>query len=190
MISYPVYENILKRRSIRNFTEKAVEHEKIEMLLKAAMAAPSACNLQPWAFIVVDEPILLDSLKNATGQGKYNAPLAIIVCGVYSHIPWEGEDWIFDCGAATQNMLLEATELGLGSVCVGSFDADDIRDIFDIPNDIRPVCIIEFGYPNYERKPLTWYTEEAVYWQKFDRNRKRTLRSLEMLQDDKKNGVL
>lgn len=185
-----VYETILKRRSIRNFLDQSVERSVIERLLKAAMAAPSACNLQPWSFIVVDDSNLLIELKDVTEQGKYNAPLAIIVCGAYKHIPWDGQAWMFDCGAAAQNMMLAATELGLASVCVGGFDEEALHNLLEIPDDIEPVCIIEFGYPAYEREPLTWYTEEAVHWQKFDKSKVRTMRTLQMLQEDIASGIL
>jgi len=122
----PVFDAILKRRSIRRNTSQKVEKEKIDLLLKAAMAAPSACNLQPWSFIVVGDESILDQVKKATGQGQYNAPLAIVVCGEYKHRPWEGEDYMIDCGMATENILLEAVELGLASVVIGGFEEEDL----------------------------------------------------------------
>lgn len=186
----PVYNTILARRSIRKFTEKPVEHVKIELLLRAAMAAPSACNLQPWTFIVVDEKGTLDQVKQATGQGHYNAPLAIVLCGTYKHIPWDGDDWKLDCGAAMQNMMLECVELGMASVCIGGFEENDLKKVLNIPSDITPVCIIEIGYPATERIPYTWYTESAVHWQKYDQNKERTMRTLQMLQDDIKSGLI
>ena len=190
MSDHPVYDAILARRSIRNFEDKPVEHEKNEQLLKAAMAAPSACNLQPWAFIVVDEPQTLSGLKTAAEQGKYNAPLAIVVCGIKKHIPWGGDGWMQECGAAVQNMLLAGTELGLGSVWVGGFDREALSAALDIPDDVHLMCIIEFGYPAYHREPLSWYTEEAVHWQKYDGKKPRTLRTMQMLQEDMEAGIL
>ena len=190
MYEHRVYDAILARRSIRNFLQTPVEREKIEILLKAAMAAPSACNLQPWAFIVVDEAETLEKVRNAAVQGNYNAPLAIVVCGVFKHIPWEGDGWIQDCGAAAQNIMLEATELGLASVCVGGFEENELRGALDIPDDVQPLCILEIGYPAYTRAPLSWYTEEAVHWQKYDREKERTMRTLEMLQNDISAGII
>lgn len=190
MKKHPVFDTIMARRSIRSFTDKPVPHELVEFLLKAAMAAPSACNLQPWAFIAVDEPERLSRLKDTTGQGNYNAPLAITVCGISSHIPWEGDGWIQDCGAAIQNIQLECVELGLASVCIGGFDEDELRLLLDIPDDVQPLCIVEIGYPAYEREPLTWYTDEAVHWQKYDREKPRTFRTMQMLQDDIVSGKL
>ena len=190
MKSDTVFDTILARRSIRSFTDKPVAHDAIELLLKAAMAAPSACNLQPWSFIVVDEPETLNKVKTATSQGNYNAPLAIVICGEYRHIPWDGDGWLLDCGAAAQNMMLEGTALGLASVCIGGFEEEPLRAALDIPTDVQPVCILEFGYPAYNRQPHTWYTEEAVHWQRYDRNRQRTMRTMQMLQDDIASGLL
>lgn len=190
MGEHPVYDAILARRSIRHFLDKPVKREDISILLRAAMAAPSACNLQPWAFIVVDEPEMLALLKEATEQGKYNAPLAVVVCGATSHIPWEDEGWRQDCGGAVQNMLLAGTELGLASVCVGGYDEDALRKLLDIPDDVQPMCVVEFGYPAYERAPLTWYTDEAVHWQRYDREKPRVYRTLQMLQDDIAAGII
>lgn len=190
MNNYPICNGILARRSIRRFTDKRVEHDKIQLLLKAAMAAPSACNLQPWAFIVVDEPEITEALKASTSQGNYNAPLAIVVCGISKHIPWEGDAWMQDCGAAAQNIMLEAVELELGSVCIGGFDDEAVRKLLTIPADVLPLCIIELGYPAYTREPLSWYTQEAVHWQKYDENKPRILRTIAMLQEDAASGKL
>lgn len=190
MSEYPVYSAILARRSIRKYKAAPVEHEKIDILLKAAMAAPSACNLQPWSFVVVDTPDVLAQVKETTGQGQYNAPLAIVVCGIFRHIPWSGEGWLQDCGAAAQNMMIEATELGLASVCIGGFDGDALRRILEIPDDVHPVCIIELGYPDRVLPPLTWYTEEAVHWQRFDNRKSREMRTLQMLEDDARSGKI
>lgn len=190
MGEYPVYNAILSRRSVRRFKAIPVERAKTETLLRAAMAAPSACNLQPWSFIVVDEPDILSQIKAASPQGNYNAPLAIVVCATHSHIPWDGDGWLFDCGAAAQSMMIEATELGLGSVCIGGFDDDALRHALCIPGDISPVCIIEIGYTDCEPAPLTWYTQDAVHWQRYDSEKPRVMRTLQMLQDDIKSGII
>ena len=154
------------------------------------MAAPSACNLQPWAFIVGDEPEALSRVRDATEQGKYNAPLAIVVCGIKQHIPWEGDGWIQDCGGAAQNIMLACVELGLASVCIGGFDDAKLRLALDIPDGVLPLSIIEIGYPAYAREPLTWYTDEAVHWQRYDREKHRGLRTMQMLRDDMTSGKI
>lgn len=186
----PIYKTILDRRSIRNYLDKPVEPEKVERLLRAAMAAPSACNLQPWSFIVVDDPQILERLKETTTQGQYNAPLAIVICGVYNHIPWDGGLWSFDCGLSAQNMMLQAVELGLGSVCIASHDEEQLRDLLTIPEDVQPLAFIEFGYP--ARVPIshTWYTEEAIHWNRYDAEQARTSRTIEMLGRDAEAGLM
>lgn len=189
-MSREIYNTILARRSIRKFTQQKVSQEDIKTLLEVAMAAPSACNLQPWSFIVVDEKERLDALYECADQGKYDAPLAIIICGTNSHIPWKDDGFFFDLGAAAQNIMLECLELGLASVCVGGFDEARLSDAFSIPNEVRPVCILQIGYPAWERQPLTWYTEDAVHWQKYDNDRKRKMRTLEDLQKDIKSGLM
>ena len=185
-----VYNTILARRSIRSFTDKKVAREDIRTLLEAGMAAPSACNLQPWTFIVVDDEERLDALYDCADQGKYYAPLAIIVCGTNSHIPWKDNGWLFDIGACAQNIMLECVELGLASVCIGGFDEERLSETFTIPEDVQPVCILEIGYPNWERKPISWYTEEAVHWQTYDLGRERKMRTMEDLQKDIENGLI
>ena len=109
-----VFDAIYSRRSIRTYLDKEVEHEKIEKLLKAAMAAPSACNIQPWEFVVITDKALIQDIKNSIKQySQYNAPLVIVVCGNPEFIPWEGDTGIIDCCAAIENMLLAATAIGL-----------------------------------------------------------------------------
>lgn len=185
-----VYDAILKRRSIREFLDRKVSQEQIDCMLHAAMAAPSACNLQPWAFIVVSDEALLKRLKKTTFQGDYNAPLAIVVCGIKKHIPWDGDGWIQDCGAAAQNIMLSAVEMGLASVCIGGFEEEELKELLEIPEDVLPLCILEIGYAAYSREPKSWYTDEAVFYQKYDANKKRVFRTIEMLEEDARRGII
>jgi len=189
-MSREVYNTILARRSIRSFTDQKVSHEDIRTLLEAGMAAPSACNLQPWTFIVVDAEESLTKLYECAELGKYNAPLSIIVCGTDSHIPWEGNGWLFDIGACAQNIMLECVELGLASVCIGGFDEARLTEAFSIPENVHPVCILEIGYPAWERKPISWYTEDAVHWQTYDVGRERRMRTMDDLHKDMESGLL
>lgn len=168
-----LFDVLYSRRSVRSFVEgKKVEAEKIEKLLKAAMAAPSACNTQPWEFVVVTEDDILARLKDAIDYGKYNAPLIIAVCGNPAFIPWEAAAGITDCCAAIENMLLAATAMDLGSVWVGGFEADAVRRVLDIPQEVVPIGMIYFGYPAGDLpEPRTQYTEKAIHFQKYDRTR-------------------
>jgi len=175
-----IFNVLYARRSIRVYQDKEVDRETIDKLLKAAMAAPSACNLQPWEFIVVTEKGLLQQLKDTLFEGNYNAPVAMVVCGNPTNIPWEGTDWYQDCGAAVENMLIAATAMGLGSVWIGGFDDEALTKLMDIPSYIYPMCVVFFGYPAEQKAPRTQYNEEAVFWEKYDPQRKRTLRSMDM----------
>jgi len=116
-------DSIFKRRSIRNYTEKEVENEKLVLLLKAAMADPTAGNRQPWEFIVVNNREKLNELKSTLRAGQYNARVAIVVCG-NMNLAFSNNDkeiWTQDCSAAIENMLIAAVKLDLGSVWIGLY---------------------------------------------------------------------
>ena len=169
-----VFDAIYGRRSIRLYREdKQVEHEKIVKLLMAGMAAPSACNIQPWDFVVVTDKETVGLIKKSVARyGDYNAPVVIVVCGYKDFIPWEDDNGIVDCCAAIENMLIAATALELGSVWIGGFDPPSIRAILDIPDTVDPIGVVYLGYPAESKEPRTKYVEEAVYWQKYDPQRK------------------
>ncbi len=175
-------EVMYNRRSIRCYQDdRIVEYNKIIMLLEAAMAAPSACNLQPWEFIVVNEEDGVKKLKTCIdhNNGKYyNAPAAFIVCGNRNYLPleWDG-DAVMDCSAAIENILLTATAMGLGAVWIGAFDEEEVRKNFNIPSHVSVNSIVLFGYPAEQKAPRTQYTEEAVYWQQYSPEREHPPRS-------------
>ena len=170
-----VFDAIFARRSVRSYIEdQQVEPEKIRKLLEAAMAAPSACNLQPWEFIVVTETERVEAIKASIRRwGDYNAPLIIVVCARPDLIPWEGDYGALDCAAAIENMLIAATAMGLGSVWIGGFDPSAIRELLNIPETVVPVGVVYFGYPAEEPGPRTKYLEAAVHWQEYDPERDR-----------------
>lgn len=179
-----VFETILARRSVRQFIDnKQIEKNKIIKLLEAAMAAPSACNLQPWEFVVVSKKEMLEQLINETWQGKYNPTLAMIICANVSNIPWDGNGWMIDCSAAVENMMIAAVAMGLGSIWIGAYNEDKIRELFNIPEHILIMNIVYFGYPETTQEAGTKFTEDAVYWDMYDSSRNRTLRTIEMKND-------
>ena len=175
-----VFETILSRRSVRNFIDgKPVEKWKMIKLLEAAMAAPSACNTQPWEFIVVTEASKMDQLRDALGgQNRFNAPMAIITCANPACIPWEGDGWMIDCGAAVENMLIAAAAMGLASVWIGWRDEDMLRKSFEIPSHINYLGTVYFGYADYAPSPGTRYAEDAVFWEKYDPDRTRPVKKV------------
>ena len=146
---------IMTRTSIRAFLNKPVSDETVEQLLKAAMAAPSAKNSQPWAFIVVRDRALLEKLGNSLPNAKMTAtaPVAVVICGALDKaLPGEAHDyWIQDAAAATENFLLAAHALGLGAVWTGVHPISGririLKDALKLPEDVEPFCLIPFGWP-------------------------------------------
>lgn len=163
-------ETIFARRSIRKYTQEPVEQKKIEMLLKAAMAAPSASNRKPWQFVVVTQRGTLDALAEAHPYGKmlFEAPLCISVCGDLTEME---RYWVQDCSAATENLLLAATGLGLGAVWLGAYPRDQrvaaVRATLALPDHITPLNLISIGYPAEEKEPRTQYDESRVHWERW-----------------------
>jgi len=162
-------EALLKRRSVRKFTEESVSEEHINELLHAAMSGPSACNKMPWEFYVVSNKEVLEQLKSASKFTKMQAPLAIIVCGNLSHaLPMQLADyWIQDCSAATENILLRATDLGLGAVWCGIHPQkraeQKVAEILDLSKKEIPLNIILIGHPAEEPEARDQYDEKRVH---------------------------
>ena len=124
-----VYNNILSRASVRSYQDKAVEKDKVEKLLRAGMAAPTAANKQAWHFVVVTEKKLLAALAETNAHADFakDAPLAIVVCGdMTKAIEGAGREfWVQDCAAATENILLAAHAMGLGAVWTGAYPLEE-----------------------------------------------------------------
>ena len=146
---------IMTRTSIRAFQDKPVSDETVEVLLKAAMAAPSAKNSQPWSFVVIRDRALLEKLGDSLPNAKMTAtaPVAVVICGVLEKaLPGEAREyWIQDAAAATENFLLAVHALGLGAVWTGVHPISEririLKDALHLPDGIEPFCLIPFGYP-------------------------------------------
>lgn len=167
------YENIMTRTSVRNYeSDRTVGRDTVEMLLKAAMAAPTAVNKQPWAFVVLDTRESLDSLAEVLPYAKMlnHAPLAFAVCGDMSlAIEGEGRDfWIEDVSAATENLLLAAHALGLGAVWTGVFPSSErvksVSERLGLPDNIIPLAVVVVGYPDGEHKPKDKWDPAKVHY--------------------------
>ena len=167
-----VKEALLKRRSIRKFKDEKISEELINELLIAAMSAPSACNKKPWEFFVITNDEKLQELKKASRFARYDAPLAIVVCGNLSKaLPLQlSTYWIQDCSAATQNILLRVTDLGLGAVWCGAHPQKNvekkIKEILDLSDKLVPLNIIFIGHPNQEVEPRTQLEEKKIHYVK------------------------
>jgi nitroreductase len=166
-----IQDTIYARRSIRNYKERPVEREMLETLLKAAMAAPSAMNIKPWEFVVVTEPDRMDEIRSSLMFGKHNAPAAIVVCGNTSFFkhPIASKFWVQDCSAATENILLAAVGLGLGTVWLGVHPIHNfskrISRILHLPDNVKPLNVIYVGYPAEEKPARTQYDPDRVHWE-------------------------
>jgi nitroreductase len=169
----PILDTIFHRRSIRKYAAQPVEPEKLDLLLKAGMAAPSAMNCKPWEFIVVTNPERLAQFRKRLIFGDRNAPAAIVVCGnpSLSANPAAKLFWVQDCSAATENILIAAVGLGLGTVWIGVHPVAEfvrtVRKIVSIPKKVTPLCIVYVGYPESEKPARTQYDDQRVHRQKY-----------------------
>lgn len=170
-----VLDNIATRTSIRDYEARPVEKEKIENMLRAAMAAPTAMNRQPWHFIVIDKRATLDRLAELCPNAKMlkKAPLAIVVCGdMDKAIEGDGRDfWIQDASAATENLLLAAHAMGLGAVWTGAYPSEerckDIEGVFDLPDNIIPLNIVAIGYPAENPQPKDKFKDGNISYNEY-----------------------
>lgn len=165
-----IREAIFCRRSVRTFLEKEVDDNIITSLLEDAMAAPSACNKQPWEFYVIKNKEIQDKIKSRIMYSKYNSPIMIIVAGnnELSLTKDNNDFWIQDCSAAIENILLSAVSFGLGTCWCGLYPvekrAQRIKDLLELPNNIIPLGIIHLGYPNKEVVGRTQYNEDKIHY--------------------------
>ena len=150
-----VLEAIKERRSIRAYAAKEVSEEDVERLIEAARWAPSAGNIQPWAFVVVKEVETKRKLSYATLNQTFiqKAPVVIVVCADVtrsSRIYGSRGEKLYslqDTAAATENILLAAQELGLATCWLGAFRENEVAKAVKAPRNLRPVAMVAVGYP-------------------------------------------
>ena len=147
-------ELLQKRRSIRQFQQKKVEQEKIDYLVEAMLRSPSSRSLNPWEFVVVDDPAILEALSKAKPHGASfvkNAPLAIVVCAD----PEKCDVWVEDCSIASMLLHAAATDLGLGSCWVqirlrdhdqNSTASQYTSELLGLPEGTEVEAMIAIGY--------------------------------------------
>jgi nitroreductase len=163
-------DTLLKRRSVRKFTEEPVSEEQIEELLHAGMSGPSACNRRPWEFYVVTKSDVLEELTTASRFSRFNAKLAIVVCGnLKKALPLNlSTYWIQDCSAATENILLRVTDLGLGAVWCGLHPQkkpeERVREILGISEKEVPLSLILIGHPAEYPEPRDQYDPSKIHY--------------------------
>lgn len=164
--------NIMTRVSVREFTGEKISAEQLDTLLRAAMAAPSAINKQPWAFIVVTDEAKIEALGEALPYSRCsNKPaVAIIPCGDLSKaIPGEMAGfWINDVSAATENLLLAAHAMGLGAVWTGLHPdmnrAKMVQEMLGLPEHIIPLCVVPVGVPAEQPEVKDKYKTENIHY--------------------------
>lgn len=171
-----VLNNIMTRTSIRAYQDRPIEDEKLEKLLRAAMAAPSAGNKQPWNFVVVKDKNILRAISANLNTMKMaeKAPLAIIVCGdMTKTFPGEGLDyWVEDASAASENLLLAAHSMGLGAVWCGIYPLKErisfLKELLHLPENIVPLNVVPIGYPAEDPAPKDKWKPERIHYDTWD----------------------
>lgn len=158
------------RRSHRKFSEKQVDPDDLQLIIRAALMSPTSKCRRDWQFVVVDDRDDIDRLSEAKSSGSQflkGAPLAIVVLGN----PDGNECWIEDASIAAISMQYQAQELGLGSCWIqmrermtedGNDSEETIRQILSIPQNMRVLCILAIGYSEDERKPQS---EDRLKWE-------------------------
>lgn len=145
-----VFTAISDRRSIRKYKSREIEEEKLEKILESARIAPSAANRQEWKFIVVKNKETRENLVEAANGQKFvgEAPVTIVACSTESErvMPCGQYAYTVDLSIAVSFMILEATELGLGTCWLGAFDENAVKRVLDIPEDIRVPAMFVVGY--------------------------------------------
>ena len=160
--------SIFHRVSIRKYQTKEVEQEKIEQLLRAAMAAPSACNQQPWEFYVVTNKEVIQQLAAASPYAGCAAGAPVVFVPCFRKEGIAPEYFNIDLSAAVENLLLEADAQGLGAVWMGISPSeermDSVRKVLDIPTELEPFALVPCGYPAEERPQQDRYEENRVHY--------------------------
>lgn len=169
-------ENILTRTSVRQYQpNRTIGADTIEMILKAAMSAPTAVNKQPWEFVVLNNRATIDTLASALPYAKMlaQAPLAIVTCGNMARY-LEGDSrelWIQDVSAATENLLLAVNAYGLGAVWTSVYPDStriaDVSRVLNLPSTVIPLAVVPIGYPAGETTPKDKWDTSKVHYNSF-----------------------
>lgn len=168
-----VMQNILSRKSVRAYTDQPVSRAQIDTLLRAAMAAPTGRDMRPWKFIVVDDKEMLKTLAGRLPYAKMlpEAQAAVLICGDLSVTDDKGNpstNWMFDCSAATENLLLAAESMGLGAVWTAVYPYDErlrpVTEVIQLPDYIVPLNVIPIGYPKGNPQPKDKYDTDNIHY--------------------------
>lgn len=160
---------IFNRTSVRKYQNKEVEAEKIDKILRAAMAAPSAANQRPWEFFVVKNKETLAALADCSPYGGCIKEAAMAIVPVYRKEMMMPEFADIDMAACTQNILLEVTELGLGAVWIGiaplAERMENVRKVLNVPDQFETYAIIPIGYPVADAEQQDRFEANRVHFE-------------------------
>lgn len=161
-------KEIFHRTSIRKYQDKPIEEEKLELLLKAAMAAPSAKNQQPWEFYMVTDRQKIAELSTTSPYAAFTKNAAAMIVPCYKKNCAVPEYATIDMSIATENILLAADSLGLGACWIGICPQEErmtaVENVLDIPSSLRAFCIVSIGYPDEERKQQDRFDKTRIHY--------------------------
>ena len=179
----PTIETILARKSVRSYTDQKLSQDQIETLLKAAMAAPSGMNMQPWRFVVVTDQEVKDALAGPRGGMISQAAAVFVVCGQTTMmmrpfgqpdaepVATDNPNWTADCAAATENLLLAAEAIGLGAVWTACYPYPErmvsVHEALGLPEDVSPYCVVPVGYPAGDEQPKDKWKPENIHYDRW-----------------------
>ena len=164
-----ILEVMKQRKSVRKFLPKEVTDEQIKLLMEAAMSAPSAVDKRPWTFYIARSEEVKEKVRKAMPFGKYNSSIIIVPCvNEFKTFPGEQHSLAYcDLGAVTENILLEAVELGLGTVWCAIYPSKKrmkaIKEALDLPMTVSPYSAIYVGYEDGEAKPKDKFDEDRIH---------------------------
>jgi len=176
-----LHDLLIKRHSIRKYTDKPVDPESVRLILEAALLAPTSKSSRSWQFVVVDDKTTLERMSECKPAGALpikRAAFAVVVCAD----PTKSEPWIEDASIAAELMQLQAADLGIGSCWIqirdrysadGTPSEEVIQSLLNIPETLPIVCVMTFGYPDEDRKPvdtakLLWEKVHIGTWKNVD----------------------
>jgi nitroreductase len=165
-----LFEAIHTRRSIRAFTDEPVSEADMDVILRAAMAAPSAGNAQPWHFVVLTDRAVMDAVPDIHPHAAMirQAPVAVAVAAELAQEKYPGFGyWTLDCSAAVENMLLAARGLGIGSVWCGIYPRSErmegLKKLLGLPEGVQAHALVVFGHPAQEFKRVDRFKPERIH---------------------------
>lgn len=167
-------EAIFSRRSIRKYTDQEITNDEIKAILKAGMAAPSCKSSCEWIFIVMKDRSRFGRFLEVHPFAKaLNTGMAVVlVCADLNLEKEPGEGWwIQDCSAAMENMLIQATDLNIGSLWLGVHPKKEritfVRELCDLPEHVEPFAMLVLGIPERDKEPINRYLDDHVFFDKY-----------------------